>query len=270
MHSPAPGANVTEEPLADGDVRGRLAPLLEETARLGITLDDAELATFDRYLDLVFEWNERAGLTSITDRTEAQRRHFAESLAVLVAIREAGLLPEAGLPEGGRVRVADLGPGGGFPGLPMRIVEPSLDLVLVESNQKRADFLRHAVQTLGLPDVEVVAERAEDAGREPDLRGTFDLVVARAVAALNILVEYGLPLLRDGGVMVAPKGSRALDELAEAGPAIAALGGTALAPAPLALPPDVAPQTVIFIRRDGVLDDRYPRRTGVPSKRPLA
>jgi 16S rRNA (guanine527-N7)-methyltransferase len=255
---------VTEEPLADSDVRGRLAPLLEETARLGITLDEAELATFDRYLDLVFEWNERAGLTSITDPAEAQRRHFAESLAVLVAIREAGLLPE-----GGRVRIADLGPGGGFPGVPMRIVEPALDLVLVESNQKRAEFLRHAVQKLGLTDVEVVAERAEDAGREPTLRGTFDLVVARAVAPLNILVEYGLPLLRDGGVMVAPKGSRALDELAEAGPAIAVLGGTVLDPAPLALPPDVPPQTVIFIRRDGVLDDRYPRRTGVPAKRPL-
>lgn len=256
---------MTEEPLASADARTRLAPLLEETARFGMILDDAEVATFDRYLDLVFEWNERAGLTSITDRSEAQRRHFAESLAVLVAIREAGLLHE-----GNRVRIADLGPGGGFPSLPMRIVEPTLDLVLVESNQKRAEFLRYAVQELGLTGVEVIADRAEDAGREPELRGTFDLVVARAVAALNILVEYGLPLLRDGGVMVAPKGSRALDELAEAGPAIAALGGTALPPAPLALPPDVPPQTVIFIRRDGALDDRYPRRPGIPAKRPLA
>lgn len=247
------------------EIRRRLAPLLEGTARLGITLDDAEVAAFARYQELIFEWNERAGLTSITDPAEAQRRHFAESLAVLVAIREAGLLPS-----NERVRVADLGPGGGFPGLPMRIVEPALDLVLVESNQKRAEFLRHAVHELGLTDVQVVTERAEDAGRDPALRGTFDLVVARAVAALNVLVEYGLPLLREGGVLAAPKGSRALDELAEAGPAIAALGGTVLDPAPLALPPDAPPQTVLFIRRHGNLDDRYPRRAGVPARRPLA
>ncbi|MEX2031964.1 MAG: 16S rRNA (guanine(527)-N(7))-methyltransferase RsmG [Dehalococcoidia bacterium] len=247
------------------DDRARLVPLLQEVVRLGITLDDTEVAAFRRYLDLLSEWNERAGLTSVTDPAEVQRRHFAESLAVLVAIREAGLLPADG-----RVRIADLGPGGGFPGLPMRIVEPAFHLVLVESNQKRADFLLFATRELGLADVEVVAARAEDAGRDPALRGLFDLVVARAVASLNVLVEYALPLLREGGVLVAPKGSRARDELVEAAPAIEALGGVALDPVPLSLPADVAPQTVILVRREGTLDDRFPRRAGMPAKRPLA
>lgn len=251
---------MTETALPD-----RLAPLRDECARLSLTLDTATLAQFERYLDLIFEWNERAGLTSISDEAEAQRRHFGESLALLVTLREAGLLPE-----GVASRVADLGPGGGFPGLPMRLVEPAIELVPVESNQKRAEFLRYVAIALALDNVEVVAARAEEAGRNPALRETFDLVVARAVAPLAVLVEYGLPLLRRGGVLATPKGSRALDELAEAAAAITALGGVALAPVPLSLPDGVLPQSVLLVRREGDLDGRYPRRAGMPTKRPLA
>jgi len=250
------GPSVTDAPLV---------PLLEDTARLGLTLDDDALATFARYLDLVFEWNERAGITSIANPVEAQHRHFGESLALLQALRGAGLLPE-GVP----TRMADLGPGGGFPGIPMRIAEPALDLVLVESNQKRADFLRLAADALGLDGVEVVAQRIEDAGRNPALRASCDLVVARALAAMPVLVEYALPLLREGGVLAAPKGSRALDELAEAHAAIEALGGVALEPLVLPVAEGAPPQLVLLVRRDGPLDDRYPRRAGMPTKRPLA
>src|SRR5690606_16182950 len=171
-----------------------LAPLLEDLERLTLPLDGAALDTFERYLELIFEWNERAGITSISDRAEAQHRHFGESLALLRALRATGVLPE-GVP----TRVADLGPGGGFPGLPMKIAEPALDLVLVESNQKRAEFLRTAVDALGLAGVEVVSQRIEDAGRAPALRASCDLVVARALAAMPVLVEYALPLLREGG-----------------------------------------------------------------------
>ncbi len=242
-----------------------LAPLTGDLDRLSLSLDDAALATFERYLDLIFEWNERAGITSISDPAEAQRRHFGESLALLRALRDAGVLRP-----GEPARIADLGPGGGFPGIPMRIAEPALDLVLVESNQKRADFLRLAVDELGLDGVEVVAQRIEDAGRNPALRASFDVVVARALAAMPVLVEYALPLLRDGGILAAPKGSRALDELAEAGAAIEALGGVALEPLALPVGAETPPQTVLLVRRSGALDDRYPRRAGMPSKRPLA
>ncbi len=253
-----------------------LTPLLADADRLGIALDEQARDRFARYLLLIEEWNERAGITSILDRAEAQRRHFGESLALLVALRTAGLLASSseGAPpassERGAVRVADLGPGGGFPGLPIRIVEPGFDLVLIESNQRRAEFLGVAVQALGLEGVTVEPLRAEDAGRAPALRGQFDLVVARALAAMPVLVEYALPLLRDGGVLAAPKGSRALDELAEAGGAIAALGGTALPPVPLPVSADTPPQTVLLVRREGALDDRYPRRAGMPVKRPLS
>lgn len=242
-----------------------LAPLLEDTARLGLTLDEGALSTFARYLDLVFKWNERAGITSIADPVEAQHRHFGESLALLQALRAAGLIPE-GVP----IRVADLGPGGGFPGIPMRIAEPAIDLVLVESNRKRADFLRLATDSLNLHGVEVVAQRIEDAGRNSALRASCDLVVARALAAMPVLVEYALPLLREGGILAAPKGSRALEELTEAQAAIEALGGVALEPLALPVAEGAPPQLVLLVRRDGLLDDRYPRRAGMPTKRPLA
>jgi len=247
------------------DDRWTLDALEGELTRLGLALTDPQRAAFADYGSLLEGANARAALTAITDRDEVQRRLFGESLALLVALRAAGTL------EVGRAaRVADIGAGGGFPGVPMRIVDPALQLVLIESQRRRCDFLEALVAALALDTTEVVNARAEDAGRDPALRVTFDLVVARAVAPLPVLVEYALPLLRVGGVLASPKGSRAEDELTEAAGAISALGGAALDPVPLSLPDGVPPQQVILVRRDGPLDDRYPRRAGMPSKRPLA
>ncbi len=251
--------------MADSDSATSLDALRQDAARLGIALGADALAAFERYLALLLEWNERAGLTSVTDPQEVQHRHFGESLSLLAALRGVGLLPA-----GASMRVADLGPGGGFPGVPVRIVEPALDLVLIESNQRRAEFLRHLAAELALERVEVEPRRAEDAGRVPALREGFDLVMARALAPLAVLVEYALPLLRRGGVLAAPKGSRAAEELEQAAAAIAALGGVALPSVPLSLPEGAPPQTVLLVRREGDLDERYPRRAGMPVKRPLA
>ena len=241
-----------------------LAPLTAEAARLGVHLDEPARERFVRYLDLIEEWNERAGITSLTDREEIQRRHFAEPLALLVALRGAGIVAE-----GSRQRIADLGAGGGFPGVPMAIAETGLNLVLVESHGRRAEFLRTVVEALALEHAQVVGARAEDAGRGPMLRATFDLVTARALAPLPVLIEYALPLLKDGGLLVAPKGSRADDELAASGGALKALGGDVRDTLDLPLPEGVPPQRVIVIRRTGRLDGRYPRRAGIPSREPL-
>ncbi len=151
----------------------------------------------------------------------------------------------------------------------MRLADPALRLVLIESQERRCAFLRKVSDALDLDGVEIIHARAEDAARDPALRERFDLVTARALAPLRVLVEYALPLLRPGGVLAAPKGSRALDELAEARHAIAQLGGQALDPVPLPLPDGAPPQAVLLVRRTGPLDDRYPRRAGIPSKRPL-
>lgn len=246
------------------DPRKNLAALEEEATRLGLELDAAAYDRFARYLALLQEWRDRAGLTSLTDPAAVQRRHFGESLALLVALRDAGVLP-AGEP----ATVVDVGAGAGFPGVPMHIAEPALRLTLVESHGRRARFLETLVDELALDGVGVVTARAEEAGRDPAYREAFDVAVARAVAPLPVLVEYLLPLLRPGGVMAAPKGSGAERELAEAAAAIEALGGCAEEPAPLSLPEGATMQRVIVVRRCGALPERYPRRPGIPAKRPI-
>lgn len=232
--------------------------------RLGLRLDEAAYDAFARYLSLLEAWRDRAGLTSLTDPAAVQRRHFGESLALLVALRSAAVL-SAGEP----ARIVDVGAGAGFPGVPMRIVEPALRLTLIESHGRRARFLKTVVGELGLDGVEVVTARAEEAGRDPAYRGSFDVAVARAVAPLPVLVEYLLPLLRPGGVMAAPKGSGAERELSEAAAAIDALGGCAEEPVPLLLPEGATPQRVIVVRRCGEVPERFPRRPGIPAKRPI-
>ncbi len=242
-----------------------LTTLEEEATRLGVPLDAAALTRFERYLRLMEAWRDRAGLTSVTDPAAVQRRHFGESLALLVALRAAGVLP-AGEPAG----VVDVGAGAGFPGVPLRIVEPALRLTLIESHGRRARFLETLVDELELGDVEVVTARAEEAGRDPACRERFDVAVARALAPLPVLVEYLLPLLRPGGVMAAPKGSGAARELGAAAAAIEALGGCAEDPVPLSLPEGAGPQQVVIVRRCGELPERFPRRPGIPAKRPLS
>lgn len=240
-----------------------LTALSEEAGRLGVELDARALGRFARYLELLLEWTPRAGLTAVTDPEQVQRRHFGESLALLVALRNAGLLDAAG------ASVIDIGAGAGLPALPMCIAEPALCPTLLEASARRCRFLERVVGELGLERGEVVCARAEDAGRNPALRGRSDLAVARAVAPLAVLVEYALPLLRRGGLLAVPKGSRAGVELAEAAAAIAALGGRAEPSLTLSLPTGAPPQQVLLVRRVGDLDDRYPRRPGIPSKRPL-
>lgn len=242
-----------------------LDPLDSEAARLGLGLNAEARSRFARYLDLIEAWRQRAGLTAIRDAETIQERLFGESLALLVALREAGIL-EAG----GGGAIVDIGSGAGVPGIPMLIADPSLALTVVEAHGRRCEFLETAAAELALDGVSVRRMRAEDAGRDPGLRESFALAVARAVAPLPVLVEYALPLLRPGGLLAAPKGSRARDELHEADAAIAALGGSALEPLALSLPEGVAPQLVVLVERDGPLPGRYPRRPGIPRKRPLS
>lgn len=249
---------------AGSDSHRDLAALEEEVARLGLTLGEAARGQFARYLALIATWRDRAGLTALRDPAAVQRRLFGESLALLVALRTAGVLSP-----GGPLRVVDVGAGAGFPGVPMQIVDASLRLTLVESHGRRARFLETVVGEMELDGVDVVTARAEEAGRDPAYREQFDVAVARALAPLPVLVEYLLPLLRHGGVMAAPKGSGAERELDEAAGAIDALGGCVEESVPLSLPDGAAPQRVIVVRRCGELPERFPRRPGIPAKRPL-
>ena len=239
--------------------------LVAEAGRLGVALDARARDRFARYRELIAEHRGRAGLTAIADAQGIERRLFGESLALLAALRGRGLLAT-----GREEAIADVGSGAGVPGLPLRIADPALRLTLIESHGRRARFLKTAAAELGLGGVRVLRMRAEEAGRDPALRARFGLAVARAVAPLPVLAEYALPLLRRGGALAAPKGGRALAELRAAAGAIAALGGRALEPLPLPLPEGAPPQLVLLVAREGELPDRYPRRAGLPRKRPIA
>ena len=242
-----------------------LDPLRSEVSRLALELDAEAESRFGRYLDLIEAWRVRAGVTAIRDADTIQERLFGESLALLVALREAGALPA-----GERTAIVDIGTGAGIPGIPMHIADPSLALTLIESHGRRCEFLETVIEELALDGVAARRMRAEEAGRDPGLREGFDLAVARAVAPLRVLVEYALPLLRPGGLLAAPKGSRARDELHEAEAAIETLGGHVLTPLPLSLPEGAVAQIVVLVRRSGPMPERYPRRPGIPSKRPLS
>jgi 16S rRNA (guanine527-N7)-methyltransferase len=227
-------------------------------------LTGSKQSTFDRYADRLLAENQRAGLTSSgTDREAIYRRHFAESLALLEALEVRGEVPDA-------ARIIDVGSGGGFPGIPIAIVRPQHHVTLLEATAKKADFLRAMAAELVLDNVTVVQARAEEAGRDPEHRESYDLVLARALAPLPVLIEITVPFLKVGGLVAAPKGSAAPREIGEATHALAELGSEIVETGPLVVEGGVGPvPTLILIRKHAATVERYPRRTGIPKKRPL-
>ncbi|MDI6858479.1 MAG: 16S rRNA (guanine(527)-N(7))-methyltransferase RsmG, partial [Dehalococcoidia bacterium] len=244
------------------------APVLEVLSQgareLGLELDALQLERFERYYRLLATSGRRAGVTSITDYEEVQRRHFLESLAVAATLLQLGVL--GGASPGSAL---DLGSGGGFPGLPMKILLPALEMTLLEASARKSAFLRETVDALGLEGAQVVTARAEEAAQQPAYRERFDLVVARAVAPLPALVELALPFLRVGGHLAAPKGSRASSEVKQASFALEALHGEVVGRWPLPLAGAAHSQTLVLVRKTAPTPERYPRRAGVPAKRPL-
>ncbi|MDI3339873.1 MAG: 16S rRNA (guanine(527)-N(7))-methyltransferase RsmG [Sphaerobacter sp.] len=230
---------------------------------LGVPLDDAALDRFARYRDLLLDWNQRVNLTRVTDPTEVELRLFADSLLLvpyLRRFREAN--PATPL------RLVDVGSGGGFPGIPLKIALPDLDVTLVDATAKKVAFLDAAIAALGLADARAVHGRAEELGHLPDYRGRFDVVTARAVARLPTLLEYCLPLLRPGGLGLFPKGRDATAEAAEARTALATLHARLVAvdPAPLE---ELAGTAIVVVEQTMPVPASYPRRAGLPAKRPL-
>ena len=237
--------------------------LLEEARRLlNLELTAEQLAAFEVYAAELVQANQAINLTAITDRQGIQVRHFLDSLSVLK------LLP-ASVPAGAPLRVVDVGSGAGFPGLPLKIVRPELRLTLVEATGKKADFCRALAQRLGLRDVVVLNQRAEDLGQDPAQREQYDWALARAVAELAVLAEYLLPLVKVGGHALAQKGAGAADEAQAAAGAIAKLGGRLAHIEPVALPGLDEHRFLVLLEKVAATPPAYPRRAGMPSKRPL-
>ncbi len=242
-----------------------MSELLARSAHeLGFHLTDSQSRLFDRYTDFLLSAGRIAGVTAIATKERVEQRHFVESIALARALLDARILDESH-----DSRIIDVGTGGGFPGLPIKIVLPKLRLTLLDARERVAAFLRDLLCSLDIEDVDVVAMRAEDAGRDPTYRETFDAVLARALAPLPVLLELGLPLLRIGGHLAAPKGSGALGEIAESQHALEVLRGVVISAEPLNAPGGVHTQRLVLIRKNAVTPARYPRRPGIPKKRPL-
>jgi 16S rRNA (guanine527-N7)-methyltransferase len=223
-------------------------------------LTPQQVAAFDRYASRLLEVNVRTNLTSTRDRETVYRRHFVESLALLRVLQDRDLV---------RSPAIDVGSGAGFPGLPIKIARTDVDLTLVEATGKKARFLESIVAELDLGGVTVVHARAEELAHDPAHRGVYRLALARTVAPLPVLLELTLPFLAIEGVLATPKGNAAQRELRESINALAELGGAIEAALSLELPVDGPQQTVILVRKTGPTPERYPRRPGMPSKRPL-
>ncbi len=231
---------------------------IEETAHFGVKLSPSQIDQFDHYLNLLFSWNQRINLTAIVEPAEIQRRHFLDSLSCVLATGDLNGMD-----------VIDVGSGAGFPGLPLKIAFPHMRLTLGESVAKKCRFLSAVVEGLKLEGVEIVNERAERLGQDPAYRERFDRGLGRAVARLPALVEYLLPLLKVGGMMAAQKGGQAAIELEEARNAIHILGGDE--PKLLPVSPQLwdADRYLIVVTKSGATPTKYPRRAGMPAKKPL-
>lgn len=226
--------------------------------RMPLTAD--QLAQFDLYARRLLEENQRTNLTSIRDREGLYRRHFAESLAILRALEDRAIELSPAV---------DVGAGAGFPGLPIKIARPEIELTLLEATGKKTRFLESIVSELGLDDVRVVQGRAEDVAHDADHRGKYRLVLARAVAPLPVLLELTLPFLAMGSVLAAPKGSALQREMRASETALVTLGGDIEATLPLELQGDGPKQTLVLVRKTAATPRQYPRRAGMPAKRPL-
>ena len=233
--------------------------LAQDTAALlGIRLTARQIACFERYEKELLEWNARFNLTAIRETEGIRAKHFLDSLTCMLAWRDA---PPASL--------IDIGTGAGFPGIPLKILYPALSMVLVESVGKKAEFCRHVATVLGLERVEVIQSRAEEVGQMAKYRERFDWAVARAVANLPILVEYLTPLVRVGGGVLAQKGESGPSEAHASEKAIHLLGGRMRQLIKVDLPGVAEERYLVVIDKVAATPPNYPRRVGIPSKKPL-
>lgn len=225
---------------------------------LGLRLTARQLAAFERYEAELMDWNARHNLTAIREPAGIRSKHFLDSLTCVLAWRDT---PPSSL--------IDVGTGAGFPGIPLKILHPSLSLTLVESVGKKAEFCKHVVETLGLDKVEVLQTRAEEVGQIAKHRERYDWAVARAVANLPILVEYLLPLVRVGGGVLAQKGDSGPAEAQASERAIKLLGGRLRQLVKVNLPGVAEDRYLVIIDKIAATPPSYPRRVGIPMKKPL-
>jgi 16S rRNA (guanine527-N7)-methyltransferase len=226
---------------------------------MGIQLNRSQIAAMEQYEQILLAWNERMNLTAIRTPQEVRIKHFLDSLTCLLAMRNTSM-----------DRVIDVGSGAGFPGIPIKIACPAMHLTLVESVGKKADFCEHVIRSLGLEGVNVIQQRAEEVGQAGEYREQYDWALGRAVAMLTVLGEYLLPLVKVGGRILAMKGASGPAEAQMAEHAFQLLGGHLRQLIPVALPGVAEERYLVVVDKVAATPRQYPRRVGVPTKKPLS
>lgn len=232
----------------------------EALAQQGIELTTTQKEQFATYFHELVETNKVMNLTSITEEEQVYLKHFYDSI-VLGFVDENILHDE--------LTLCDVGSGAGFPSLPLKIINPKLKVTIVDSLNKRIKFLDGLVQKLNLADISLVHGRAEEVGKNSQFRESFDIVTARAVAAMNVLTEFCLPLVKIGGQFVAMKSEKAPEEMKTASYAIKTLGGEIKRQESVELPNDAGIRNFIFVSKVAKTPKKYPRKPGTPAKKPL-
>lgn len=232
--------------------------LQEAAAAYGVELNREQIAQFNSYYELLVEWNEKINLTAITEPKEVAVKHMVDSLSCY---------EEKYFPRG--AKLIDIGTGAGFPGLPLKILRPDLELTLLDSLNKRVKFLSEVVKTLGLSGVELIHGRSEEVARHKNYREQFDIATARAVARLPIIAEYCLPFVKQGGYFISLKGRQFEEEMAEAQRALKLLGGTIVEVNEVKLPELDDKRAVIYVAKKSPTPKVYPRKPGTPERSPL-
>lgn len=230
-------------------------------AALGIIPELRQLEQFEIYYSELQQWNSRVNLTSITGRPETYVKHFLDSLTILPVVRD--------LAPGGGFGLLDIGSGAGFPGLPLKIMMSGIKLTLLEATGKKVRFLEHMVQRLGLSGVEVVHGRAEELAYRTSHRENYDVVTARALAALPALAELALPLCRAGGIFISMKKGDMQAEITAAARAVQTMGGEMERQVSVDLPGLGGGRSLIIYKKRNPTPAIYPRRSGLPAKTPL-
>ena len=230
----------------------------DRLADLGFPLTDRQKEQFERYFELLVEWNEKINLTAITDKDEVYLKHFYDSIAPILQ----------GLIENQPIRLLDIGAGAGFPSLPMKILFPELDVTIIDSLNKRINFLHLLAEELDLSGVHFYHGRAEDFAQDKAFRAQFDIVTARAVARMQVLSELTIPFLKVGGQLIALKAVAADEELADAKNALNSLFAKPILNENYRLPNGDG-RNITIVDKKKETPNKYPRRAGMPNKKPL-
>lgn len=225
---------------------------------LGVSLNPLQLKAFQIYESELIEWNSKYNLTAIDSPDKIKIKHFLDSLTCLSVLGEEE-----------KIKFIDIGTGAGFPGLPLKIIKPDWQATLVDSVRKKTDFCEYIASKLSLDKIKVIQNRAEKLGQQLEFREQYDWAISRAVARLPILAEYLLPLVKVGGKVLAMKGENAHAEAQNAEYAIQLLGGHLSKLIPFTLPGVVEEHYLVIIDKIAATPNTYPRRVGIPSKRPL-